>query len=191
MSLVDNAKEATEHLQKILGPYYAYSDEPVFLALWRSYNDCQFVEDEGTFVPRRINHSNTLTASRASPILQRQKRPSHSTCCILIELSHATTLICPFSISVTLISVQIHTGHRISTYVFMLYVSTKRFEPRASDPSRLTVEFVSHTFSALFVGYKSVSCGREGFSPNHHLAQPLVSERRSVEAVMLAVARVG
>lgn len=59
--LVDNAEEATEHLQKILGPYYAYSDEPVFLALWRSYNDCQFVEDEGTSFHNPINHSSTLT----------------------------------------------------------------------------------------------------------------------------------
>jgi hypothetical protein len=42
-----HAPAATQHLKAFLGPHYRWSDEPVFQALWRSYNQCQFVEDEG------------------------------------------------------------------------------------------------------------------------------------------------
>ncbi|KAL0945986.1 hypothetical protein HGRIS_012264 [Hohenbuehelia grisea] len=39
--------EATQHLKNFIGEHYNYSEEPVFKALWNSYNKCQFVEDEG------------------------------------------------------------------------------------------------------------------------------------------------
>ncbi|KAG6889934.1 tRNA-dihydrouridine synthase 3 [Termitomyces sp. Mi166 len=39
--------EATEHLKAFIGDYYVSSDVPAFVALWNSYNGCQFVEDEG------------------------------------------------------------------------------------------------------------------------------------------------
>ncbi|KZT32609.1 hypothetical protein SISSUDRAFT_526767 [Sistotremastrum suecicum HHB10207 ss-3] len=40
-------EEATKHLKALIGDYYLYSDEPVFQALWRSFTECQFVEDDG------------------------------------------------------------------------------------------------------------------------------------------------
>ncbi|KAL1743198.1 fatty acid desaturase-domain-containing protein [Schizophyllum fasciatum] len=42
--------EATEHLRAFIGEHYAYSDKPIFSALWESYNRCQFVEDEGSIL---------------------------------------------------------------------------------------------------------------------------------------------
>ncbi|TFY64235.1 hypothetical protein EVJ58_g2769 [Rhodofomes roseus] len=42
-----NGAEATGYLKTFIGDHYRYSDKPVFQALWESYNDCQFVEDEG------------------------------------------------------------------------------------------------------------------------------------------------
>ncbi|KAL0071161.1 hypothetical protein AAF712_001721 [Marasmius tenuissimus] len=42
-----HGEEATEHLKAFIGTHYAYSQKPVFKALWDNYNDCQFVEDEG------------------------------------------------------------------------------------------------------------------------------------------------
>ncbi|TRM66555.1 fatty acid desaturase-domain-containing protein [Schizophyllum amplum] len=40
--------EATQHLKDFLGDHYAYSEQPIFQALWENYNRCQFVEDDGT-----------------------------------------------------------------------------------------------------------------------------------------------
>ncbi|KAI0753261.1 fatty acid desaturase-domain-containing protein [Daedaleopsis nitida] len=40
--------EATQYLQAFIGKHYHYSEKPVFKALWDNYNDCQFVEDEGS-----------------------------------------------------------------------------------------------------------------------------------------------
>ncbi|CAH1760051.1 12234_t:CDS:2 [Entrophospora sp. SA101] len=45
-----HAEEATEHLKKVLGPYYMFDDTPMFKALWRSYSKCKFIEDEGDIV---------------------------------------------------------------------------------------------------------------------------------------------
>lgn len=42
--------EATPYLKAFLKEHYLYSDKPVFQALWHSYNECQFVEDEGDIV---------------------------------------------------------------------------------------------------------------------------------------------
>ncbi|KAH6892813.1 delta 12 fatty acid epoxygenase [Coprinopsis sp. MPI-PUGE-AT-0042] len=41
--------EATKYLKAFIGDHYAYSDMPVFQALWRNYNECQFVDNEGGF----------------------------------------------------------------------------------------------------------------------------------------------
>lgn len=45
-----NAWEATRAIKKVLGDHYYYDDTPVFKALWRSYKECRFVEDEGGVV---------------------------------------------------------------------------------------------------------------------------------------------
>ncbi|KAG7093068.1 hypothetical protein E1B28_009360 [Marasmius oreades] len=45
-----HGEEATIHLKAFIGKHYAYSDKPVFRALWDSYNECQFVEDEGSIL---------------------------------------------------------------------------------------------------------------------------------------------
>ncbi|KAL6302049.1 linoleoyl phosphatidylcholine delta-12 acetylenase [Sparassis latifolia] len=42
-----HGSEATKYLRAFIGEHYRYSDKPVFKALWHSYNECQFVEDEG------------------------------------------------------------------------------------------------------------------------------------------------
>ncbi|KAL6308656.1 fatty acid desaturase-domain-containing protein [Sparassis latifolia] len=42
-----HGEEATTYLKEFLGNQYHYDETPIFRALWRSYNDCQFVEDEG------------------------------------------------------------------------------------------------------------------------------------------------
>ena len=47
---VDHGEEATKYLKEFIGEHYAWSDEPVFQSLWRNYNECQFVEDDGTLL---------------------------------------------------------------------------------------------------------------------------------------------
>jgi len=42
--------EATKYLKAFLGEHYVSDDTPAFKALWRSYNSCQFVEDDGWFL---------------------------------------------------------------------------------------------------------------------------------------------
>ncbi|KAL1662944.1 hypothetical protein GGF50DRAFT_116492 [Schizophyllum commune] len=42
-----HGEEATKYLQAFIREHYAYSEKPIFEALWESYNQCQFVEDEG------------------------------------------------------------------------------------------------------------------------------------------------
>ncbi|PPR00398.1 hypothetical protein CVT24_004476 [Panaeolus cyanescens] len=42
-----NGPEATQHLKAFIGDHYAYSEAPVFKALWDAYNWCQFVDNEG------------------------------------------------------------------------------------------------------------------------------------------------
>ncbi|KAL1719968.1 fatty acid desaturase-domain-containing protein [Schizophyllum commune] len=43
-----HGEEATKYLRAFIGEHYAYSEKPIFEALWESYNRCQFVEDEGS-----------------------------------------------------------------------------------------------------------------------------------------------
>ncbi|KAJ7336803.1 fatty acid desaturase-domain-containing protein [Mycena albidolilacea] len=45
-----HGKEATDALKKFIGPYYTFSEKPVFQALWENYNRCQFVDDQGGIV---------------------------------------------------------------------------------------------------------------------------------------------
>jgi len=44
---VDHGEGATEALKAFIGDHYIRDETPVFKALWRTYNDCQFVDDEG------------------------------------------------------------------------------------------------------------------------------------------------
>ncbi|KAI0030264.1 fatty acid desaturase-domain-containing protein [Vararia minispora EC-137] len=55
-----NGEEATTYLQKAIGSHYLYSDKPSFRALWRSYNDCQFVEDDGDILFYRDRRGNFI-----------------------------------------------------------------------------------------------------------------------------------
>lgn len=45
-----HAEEATIHIKKVLGPYYIFDDTPIIKALWRSHNQCRFIEDEGDII---------------------------------------------------------------------------------------------------------------------------------------------
>ncbi|OZJ04353.1 Delta(12) fatty acid desaturase [Bifiguratus adelaidae] len=45
-----HAEEATRHIQKALGKSYYRDNTPIPLALWRSFTECKFVEDEGDVV---------------------------------------------------------------------------------------------------------------------------------------------
>jgi len=42
-----HAEEATKHLAQVLGSYYLFDDTPMFKALWTSFRECRFIEDEG------------------------------------------------------------------------------------------------------------------------------------------------
>ncbi|KAJ7784930.1 delta 12 fatty acid epoxygenase [Mycena maculata] len=53
---LDNAKEATASLKAFIGDHYAFSNKPVFRALWDNYNMCQFVEDDGWLYIPRFEH---------------------------------------------------------------------------------------------------------------------------------------
>jgi omega-6 fatty acid desaturase (delta-12 desaturase) len=43
-----NTPGATQYLKAFLCEHYVFDDTPAFNALWRNYNFCQFVEDEGS-----------------------------------------------------------------------------------------------------------------------------------------------
>ncbi|KAF9495229.1 hypothetical protein BDN71DRAFT_1391921 [Pleurotus eryngii] len=45
-----NLPQATEAIKPILGEYYNYDSTPTIAALWRSFTQCVFVEDEGQVV---------------------------------------------------------------------------------------------------------------------------------------------
>jgi omega-6 fatty acid desaturase (delta-12 desaturase) len=45
-----HAQEATVHIKRVLGPYYLKDNTSTVQALWRSYNCCQFIEDDGDVV---------------------------------------------------------------------------------------------------------------------------------------------
>lgn len=42
--------EATKYLKAFLRDHYVRDDTPAFKALWRNYNLCQFVENEGQYL---------------------------------------------------------------------------------------------------------------------------------------------
>lgn len=41
-----NAREATEAIKKVMGKHYKHSDENMWISLWKSARECQFVEGE-------------------------------------------------------------------------------------------------------------------------------------------------
>lgn len=43
-------EEATEHIKRVLGPYYLKDDTPIAKSLWRAFSMCQMIEDEGDIV---------------------------------------------------------------------------------------------------------------------------------------------
>jgi len=45
-----HAQEASQHIKRVLGPYYLKDDTPIAHALWRSFTCCRYVEDEGNIV---------------------------------------------------------------------------------------------------------------------------------------------
>ncbi|GLB40031.1 putative fatty acid desaturase [Lyophyllum shimeji] len=45
-----NLPQVTEAIRPVLGEYYNYDSTPVLYALWRSFTQCTFVEDEGTIL---------------------------------------------------------------------------------------------------------------------------------------------
>ncbi|KAF8983817.1 hypothetical protein BDQ17DRAFT_1313171, partial [Cyathus striatus] len=42
-----NLPEVTEAIKPVLGDYYNYDSTPAVYALWRSFTQCSFLEDEG------------------------------------------------------------------------------------------------------------------------------------------------
>lgn len=51
-----NAREASEAIKKVMGEHYQYSDENMWVALWKSGKACQFVEgDNGVKMFRNVN----------------------------------------------------------------------------------------------------------------------------------------
>ena len=56
-NITDHGEEATKYLRAFIGEHYAYSEKPIFEALWENYNRCQFVEDEGElFLDLSLGH---------------------------------------------------------------------------------------------------------------------------------------
>ncbi|KAF9453347.1 delta 12 fatty acid epoxygenase [Macrolepiota fuliginosa MF-IS2] len=51
-----HAPEATQYVKALLGDHYVTDDTPAFKALWRNYNFCQFVEDDGEVLFYRNRH---------------------------------------------------------------------------------------------------------------------------------------
>ncbi|KAF8312275.1 hypothetical protein DL93DRAFT_1332737 [Clavulina sp. PMI_390] len=45
-----NGPQLTEHLKKVMGEDYNYDSTNTWYALWRSFNNCQFVENEGDII---------------------------------------------------------------------------------------------------------------------------------------------
>lgn len=48
---IDHGAEGTRYLKKFIGDHYVYYDTPIFKALWKTYNECQFVDNEGKLIP--------------------------------------------------------------------------------------------------------------------------------------------
>jgi len=45
-----NAWDATAALKAKLGPHYLQTDENAWVSLWKVFNECRFVEDDGDVV---------------------------------------------------------------------------------------------------------------------------------------------
>nr|QHO62446.1 delta(12)-fatty-acid desaturase [Schwanniomyces occidentalis] len=51
-----NAREASEAIKKVMGEHYQYSDENMWVALWKSGRWCQYVDgDNGVMMYRNVN----------------------------------------------------------------------------------------------------------------------------------------
>lgn len=51
-----NAREASEAIKKVMGKHYRYTDENMWVSLWKSARWCQFVEgDNGLLMYRNVN----------------------------------------------------------------------------------------------------------------------------------------
>lgn len=57
-----HAQEATEALKKVLGKYYLQDDSSILKALWKSWNSCHYVEDNGDV----LHYKAFVTAKKAS-----------------------------------------------------------------------------------------------------------------------------
>ena len=73
MNFADHGPEATKYLKAFIGDHYAYSDMPVFQALWRNYNECQFVENTGASIVCAF-HALTQRASTGDILFYRNKK---------------------------------------------------------------------------------------------------------------------
>jgi len=45
-----HAQEATEKLKVVLGNHYLHENTPILKSLWRNWNTCHFVEDQGDVI---------------------------------------------------------------------------------------------------------------------------------------------
>jgi len=45
-----HAEEATLHLKKVLGNYYLEDKTPILKSLWKNWNSCHFVPDNGDII---------------------------------------------------------------------------------------------------------------------------------------------
>lgn len=51
-----NAREASEAIKKVMGHHYQHSDENMWVSLWKSARECQFVDgDNGVMMYRNVN----------------------------------------------------------------------------------------------------------------------------------------
>jgi len=61
----------------MLGDSYAYDSTPTLYALWRTFHECQFVEDDGgvLFYKDRLGHAKRglATSEREAAVISRAK----------------------------------------------------------------------------------------------------------------------
>ncbi|KAF8660486.1 hypothetical protein AX16_001612 [Volvariella volvacea WC 439] len=55
-----NLPKVTEAIKPVLGEYYNYDSTPVLWALWRSFTQCTFIEDEGDIVFFKNQHGEAV-----------------------------------------------------------------------------------------------------------------------------------
>ncbi|RPD55443.1 hypothetical protein L226DRAFT_469733, partial [Lentinus tigrinus ALCF2SS1-7] len=55
-----NLPQVTEVIKPVLGEYYCYDSTPTMYALWRSFTQCTFIEDEGDVVFFKNQHGEAV-----------------------------------------------------------------------------------------------------------------------------------